>query len=143
MLHHAYLIVIDKPKAATPVKSVYLSQAFVAQISPGYVIADDTGAGHVTKRNSSLLARLSDCRQTHSQLLASNSTYDVTVYTLLGQQTVYHYDYNASTGELGKGQEWCYVPEDMRAWINGLPVTKREKEQTTDFKIFSVTKTVN
>ena len=30
------------------------------------------------------------------------------------------YGYISTTGELGSGTEWCYVPNDIRAWIQSL-----------------------
>jgi hypothetical protein len=142
VLRHAYLIEIMDPGAQTAVKSISLPEASIAQISPGYVIFYDTDAGQVTKRNSSLLARLKECRQFHSRPLGSHSNYNVVVYTLLGQHTVLHYEYNISTGELGKGHEWCYVPEDIRVWINNLSIPEREKVQTTDYGVLSVTQRI-
>ena len=142
VLRHAYLIEIRNPGAETAIKSISLPETSIAQISPGYVISYDVATGQMTKRNSSLLARLKECRQFHSRPLGINSNYSVVVYTLLGQHTVLHYEYNISTGELGKGQEWCYVPEDIRLWINNLSLPEREKVQTTDYKVLSVTQRI-
>ena len=143
VLRHAYLIEIIEPGAETQIQSVSVPEAIVAQLSPGYVIYYDAGTSHMIKRNSSLLAELKECTNVHSQPLGRNATYAFNVYTILGQRTVIHYDYNLTTGELGKNQEWCYLPENIKMWINRLPAPSRDIVQTTNYKDFSVTQKVN
>ena len=44
------------------------------------------------------------------------------------------YDYYASTGELGHGHDWCYVPTAFKDWVNKIakPVHPKYKTKNVD-----------
>lgn len=44
--------------------------------------------------------------------------------------TLRHYDYVSATGELGRGDEWCIVPEGFRQWILSMEKDRAKAAKT-------------
>jgi hypothetical protein len=55
------------------------------------------------------------CGQFHETPPATKPDYTVLMFYTLTKS--YNYQYVSSTGELGKGREWCVVPEAFKQWV--------------------------
>ncbi len=143
VLRHAYLIEISEPGSETPVKSISLSEAILAEISPGKAAYYNADTHQLTECTSSIFSQLKQCNDIHHIPRGRKFDYVVKVYTITGKRTVVHYNYIASTGELGRNNEWCAVPNNVRIWIKGLAVPKHDLIQTTNYRRFSVIKKLN